>query len=144
MTSPATTKPCGLCRTTTYDAACVTASGRHWASLDGDDSPMPAALAAALTAHEHWTSKQAALMAAVNAARAAQCAEDHEQLSYRGHSDCLDGHKDTGPYHWIVYTWSCRGCGLDFAWMLAAPARDADGGWSGSTVKGTVFHVPNA
>lgn len=63
-------KPCGLCHTTTYDEPCVSASGRHWTSLDGDDSPMPAALAAALTAPEHRTAEQAQLIADDSAERA--------------------------------------------------------------------------
>lgn len=71
---------------------------------------------------------------------------DHEALNYHGHSDCLDSHKTTGPYHWIIYTWPCRVCGQRFAWMLAAERKvDNDLGdwdWSGTTAKGEVFPVP--
>lgn len=69
---------------------------------------------------------------------------DHEDLNYHGHSDCLNPHRTTGSYLWIVYTWPCRVCGDRFAWMLAAEAIDADGDWSGATVKGEVFRVPEA
>lgn len=70
------------------------------------------------------------------------CVADHEQLSYHGHSDCLNAHAESGPYHWIIYTWPCAECGRRFAWMLAAEQVDTHGDWSGQTVKGAVFAMP--
>jgi hypothetical protein len=71
----------------------------------------------------------------------------HEALKYHGHSDCLNAHQSEGPYHWIIYTWPCRACGGEFAWMLAAErkvfdARFGDWEWSGATAKSPVFPVP--
>lgn len=68
---------------------------------------------------------------------------DHEALNYHGHSDCLNDHSPSGPYHWIIYTRPCRVCGDRFAWMLAAEGIGADGDWSGATTKGEVFRVPS-
>lgn len=68
MTQPAAQKTaseraCGVCGATTFEASCrLTASGKHWISMTDDDSPMPAVLAAALTAPEHRTPEQHELM----------------------------------------------------------------------------------
>lgn len=103
MATTSTTKPCGLCRTTTYDAPCVSASGRHWTSLDDDDSPMPAALAAALTAPEHRTGEQATLIAADAAA--------HERKQHR-HDVGRDGFPSADACARRSFLSSLEGLGL--------------------------------
>lgn len=68
---------------------------------------------------------------------------DHEALMYHGHTDCLNDHSKSGPYHWLIYTWPCRSCGGHFARMLVAERRDENGDWAGATANGPTFRIPD-
>lgn len=52
---------CAVCGGVAGEHPCQTPSGRHWYSMDADDSPMPPMLAAAMTAPELRTPEQVRL-----------------------------------------------------------------------------------